>query len=86
MASSDRVSNRYLLAVNCGSSSIKGKLYEVYQTSEELRSVAILNVSNINAKGEKLKIKVKWSDGKGDDVNKEEDGDDIERECTEILS
>lgn len=72
----------YLLAINCGSSSIKAKLYEVpADKAEPLADVASLNVSNINAKGEKVKIKVVWAEGvDGKDVDEEgEDGDKVER-------
>jgi acetate kinase len=75
----------YLLAINCGSSSIKAKLYKVpSEKSQALSDVASLNVSNINAKGEKIKIKVSWAEGvSGKDVDVEgEDGDKVERELT----
>ncbi|GFZ44981.1 acetate kinase [Saitozyma sp. JCM 24511] len=70
----------YLLAVNCGSSSIKGKLYAIPPAkSDPLETVADLGVSNISSKGEKVKIKVTWSEGKGKNVNEEgEDGGSVE--------
>ena len=65
----------YILAINCGSSSIKGKLYAIpAEQSEALSTVAVLGVSNISSKGEKVKINVAWEHGSGKDVN--EDGDD----------
>lgn len=66
----------YLLAINCGSSSIKGKLYALSSSeSDPLKDIADLSVSNISSKGEKVKIKITYSNyGKGKDVN--EDGDD----------
>lgn len=70
----------YLLAINCGSSSIKGKLYAIPQNkSEPLEPTADLSVSNISSKGEKVKIEVKWENGKGNDVAEEgEDGGSVE--------
>lgn len=68
----------FLLAINCGSSSIKAKLYQIPDRSgKPLDLAASLSVSNINAKGEQLKIKIKWANKQ--DVEKEQDGDDIER-------
>jgi acetate kinase len=78
-------SSTYLLAINCGSSSIKGKLYEVPTSSaEELVLAATLGVNNINAKGEKLKIKVQWENASN--VEEEKDGDEIERKFGSPLS
>lgn len=73
----------YLLAVNCGSSSIKGKLYAIPPAkSDPLGTVADLGVSNISSMGEKVKIKVTWSEGKGKNVNEEgEDGGSVECEA-----
>jgi hypothetical protein len=73
----------YLLAVNCGSSSIKGKLYAIPSAkSDPLETVADLSVSNISSKGEKVKIKVTWSNGKGKDINEDgEDGGSVECEA-----
>jgi acetate kinase len=70
----------YLLAVNCGSSSIKGKLYAIPpQKSETLKTTAQLSVSNIGSKGENVKIKIGWEDVKGKDVSEEgEDGGSVE--------
>ncbi len=70
----------YVLAINCGSSSIKGKLYEIPSSkTEPLLTVADLGVSNISSKGEKVKIKVSWEGQKGKDVNEEgEDGGSVE--------
>lgn len=65
----------YLLAINCGSSSIKGKLYALPASkSDPLDSTASLSVSNISSKGEKIKIKISFEEGKGQ--NLEEEGDD----------
>jgi acetate kinase len=73
----------FILAVNCGSSSIKGKLFEVPKSkTQPLSSVASLSVTNISSKGEKVKIKVSWEDRKGKNVDTEgEDGDSVECEC-----
>ena len=70
----------YLLAVNCGSSSIKGKLYAIPPVkSDALKAEAQLGVSNISSKGEKVKIKVEWTGSQGKDVNEEgDDGDKVE--------
>ncbi|WVQ85013.1 acetate kinase [Cryptococcus sp. DSM 104549] len=64
----------YLLAINCGSSSIKGKLFSI--PSFEL--LANLAVENITSSDEKVKIKINWEEGKGDDSEEEADyGDKI---------
>ena len=72
----------YVLAINCGSSSIKGKLFPIPSSlAEPLSAVANLGVSNISSKGEKVKIKVGWEGGKGKDVDEEgEDGGSVECE------
>lgn len=74
----------YILAVNCGSSSIKGKLYTIPSSpSEPLLPLASLGVSNISSKGEKVKISVDWEDSKGKDVDEEgEDGATVECRST----
>lgn len=71
----------YLLAINCGSSSIKGKLYQIpTEPSQPLKTTSTLSVSNINAKGSKIKIKVKWAEEKGKDIDEDgEDGEKVER-------
>jgi acetate kinase len=73
---------KYILSINCGSSSIKGKLYELPPSQEEpLIDLANLSVSNIASKGEKIKIKIKWENDKGKDVEEEgEDGAEVECE------
>jgi hypothetical protein len=68
----------YLLAVNCGSSSIKGKLYDI----PELTTQANLSVSNISSKGEKVKIKVEWVDGRNGSPLEEEGEDGASVKCT----
>lgn len=74
----------YILAINCGSSSIKGKLYPIpISQSEPLLPTAHLGVSNISSKGEKVKMKVGWEGGKGKDVDEEgEDGGSVDCEAT----
>ncbi|KAK4689676.1 acetate kinase, partial [Tremellales sp. Uapishka_1] len=62
----------YLLAINCGSSSIKGKLFSL----PALEAKADLSVSNIGSKGDKVKIKIEWQGDHG--KNLQEDGDDGE--------
>ena len=76
----------YLLAINCGSSSIKGKLYSIpSDTGHALETAAELGVSNISAKGQKVKIKLKWNGGSGND-DTEEDGDDGDSvDCTPYM-
>jgi acetate kinase len=71
----------YLLAINCGSSSIKGKLFHLPGSKKEaLKDAASLSVSNIGSKGEKIKIKISWQEEEGRDL--EEEGDDGgEAEC-----
>lgn len=75
----------YLLAINCGSSSIKGKLYHLPGSKEEpLSDAASLSVSNISSKGEKIKIKISWKGEEGRDVEEGgEDGGDVECELLE---
>ncbi|KAK1925863.1 Acetokinase family-domain-containing protein [Papiliotrema laurentii] len=69
----------HVLAVNCGSSSIKGKLYSVPSKDKPLDLIAQLSVSNISSKGEKVKISVKWANEQGKDVNEQgEDGGTVE--------
>lgn len=72
----------YLLAINCGSSSIKGKLYHLPKSKDEpLNDAASLSVSNISSKGEKIKIKIQWQGQEGKDVEEEgEDGGEVECE------
>lgn len=74
------MSTTYILAINCGSSSIKSKLYSVSPTKgQPLTAVAEASVKGIAAKGQKIKIKVEWLDGKGNEVNEEgDDGDKVE--------
>jgi acetate kinase len=75
----------YLLAINCGSSSIKGKLYHLPTSQEKpLKDAASLSVSNISSKGEKIKIKIQWKGEEGKDVEEEgDDGGDVE--CTSFI-
>lgn len=70
----------YILAINCGSSSIKSKLYSVSETKgQPLTPVAEASVKGIAAKGQKIKIKVEWLDNSGHDVSEEgEEGDVVE--------
>lgn len=76
----------YILAVNCGSSSIKGKLFPIPDSKQAaLKPAASLAVSNISSKGEKVKIKISWTDGKGKEVNEEgEDGASVD--CGPLVS
>ncbi|WOO76818.1 putative acetate kinase [Vanrija pseudolonga] len=54
----------YILALNCGSSSIKGKLFALPATpSAPLAAVATLAVSNIGAKGDNVTLRLKWDNG-----------------------
>lgn len=67
----------YLLAINCGSSSIKGKLYHLPSSkSEDLSPAASLSISNISSKGEKIKIKIQWEGKEEGSRNVDEEGDD----------
>lgn len=70
----------YLLAINCGSSSIKGKLYHLPSSQQDpLNLAASLSISGISSKGEKIKIKIQWDGEEGRDVSEEgEDGGDVE--------
>ena len=77
-------SKMHLLAINCGSSSIKGKLYSIKGKDEDLENVATLSVSGISSNGEKISIKVKWNGGLGKDVDEHgEDGGEVE--CESML-
>ncbi|EIW70960.1 acetate kinase [Tremella mesenterica] len=69
----------YILAINCGSSSIKGKLYPIpSQPTQPLRDCASLSVSNIASHGERIKVKVNWTEG-GKGLEEEgEDGGNVE--------
>lgn len=76
---SQAVMSSYILAINCGSSSIKSKLYLIPEDKHAaLQSVADVTVKNIGSKGDKVKFKISWEDSEG--VGKlgkdlEEDGD-----------
>lgn len=68
----------YLVALNCGSSSIKGKLYAV---GPKFTTVAVISVSNIGAAGDDVQLKITWEDGKNgidEDIGK---GSEVERGC-----
>ncbi|WVW84889.1 acetate kinase [Kwoniella bestiolae CBS 10118] len=72
----------YLLAINCGSSSIKGKLFGIPKsTSEPLDSQASLEVVNIGSKDEKVKIKITWEGDRGENLTEEgKSGDEVDYE------
>jgi hypothetical protein len=56
----------YILAINCGSSSIKSKLFLVPDIKDEaLKAVADVTVKNIGSKGDKVKFKISWEDAEG---------------------
>ena len=71
----------YLIALNCGSSSIKGRLYVVpHSKKEKFEQQATLSVSNIGAPGEPIHFTLKWSDNKGEDMDiHTDDGGSVER-------
>jgi hypothetical protein len=71
-------SSTYILAINCGSSSIKAKLFD----ASTLGLVATLTVKNIAARGEKVRFAVRWEDEElGSHVDEQgEDGDKVECE------
>lgn len=77
----------HVLAINCGSSSIKGKLYSVASKSADLETVASLSVSNISSPGEKVKIQISWVDSSnGENVDEEgEDGAKVDCESTPLF-
>jgi acetate kinase len=82
----------YILAINCGSSSIKSKLYLVPQDkTDALQAVADVTVKNIGSKGDKVKFKVSWNDTEGvgilgSDVEEEgEAGDQVECEVGFVI-
>lgn len=72
----------YLIALNCGSSSIKGRLYAVpHSKKEKFEQQATLAVSNIGAPGEPIHFTLKWSKGQGKDMDiHTDDGGSVERE------
>lgn len=87
------MSESYILAINCGSSSIKSKLYRVPASkSDSLVLVANATVSNIGAKGDKIKVHIAWHDAEGvgklgEDRDEElEEGDKVECELRLSLS
>ncbi|BEI93983.1 uncharacterized protein CcaverHIS019_0604420 [Cutaneotrichosporon cavernicola] len=59
----------YLLTLNCGSSSIKGKLFNIPSKEAPLEAVAKISVLNIGAKGDRVHVVVKWLDGLTEDVD-----------------
>lgn len=66
----------YLLALNCGSSSIKGRLFALPTAGAGsprgvLEDVARIAVSNIGAKGDTVQLKIGWEAGRGEDVKQE---------------
>lgn len=74
-------SSTFILAINCGSSSIKAKLYKVDDSGkgQPLTAVAEGSIKGIAAKGQKIKIKLEWLDGSGHDVSEEgEAGDQVD--------
>jgi acetate kinase len=73
-------STSYILAINCGSSSIKSKLYSISSTKgQALTAVAEASVKGIAAKGQKIKIKVQWLDKSGHDLSEDgEEGDVVD--------
>lgn len=103
---------KYILAINCGSSSIKSKLYLRTQHSEDsdgarkgrdgvvgnesapgkeggLLQVAEATIKNIAAKGEKVKVNVRWLELSSDGVSEGERktvklGEDKEAETDDV--
>ncbi|KAJ9101045.1 hypothetical protein QFC21_003263 [Naganishia friedmannii] len=74
-------STTYILAINCGSSSIKTKLYKIDDSGKRqpLTAVAEGSIKGIAAKGQKIKIKLEWLDGSGHDVSEQgELGDQVD--------
>lgn len=73
----------YLLALNCGSSSLKSQLYRYTEgDSTSLKPVAKASASNVGAKGRKVELKVSWTDSKGEDKKVEKEQADVECEST----
>ncbi|WWC70956.1 acetate kinase [Kwoniella pini CBS 10737] len=72
----------YLLAINCGSSSIKGKLFGIPKSkSDPLEPQSALEVVNIGSKDEKVQIKITWEEGKGDNLTEQgKNGDEVDYE------
>jgi acetate kinase len=79
------MSTSYILAINCGSSSIKSKLFLIPESKGALVPVADATVKNIGSKGDKVKFKIEWNDAQG--VGKlgkdtEEEGEEgVSAEC-----
>jgi acetate kinase len=76
----------YILSINCGSSSVKGKLFEIASDGKNLTPAASLAVTRVGAPGEKIQVKVEWTgDIKGKNIKEEgEDGDTVE--CKNLYS
>lgn len=72
----------YILAINCGSSSIKAKLFSSAEDGS-LTAVAEASIKNIAAKREKVAISIKWiQEATGENFEEEgEDGDKVDCEC-----
>ncbi|BEJ17045.1 hypothetical protein CspHIS471_0604460 [Cutaneotrichosporon sp. HIS471] len=69
----------YLLTLNCGSSSIKGKLFNIPSKEAPLEAAAKISFLNIGAKGDRVHVVVKWLDGQTEDVNERMgDGGEVE--------
>lgn len=71
----------HVLAINCGSSSIKGTLYSIESKTADLETVADLSVSNISSAGEKIKIQIAWTESSLGDNIEEEGEDGAEADC-----
>lgn len=75
----------YILAINCGSSSIKSKLYEIPSSkSDALKPVADATVKNIGSKGDKVKFKVEWEEGGLGESVEDEGEEGIDAECKSV--
>ncbi|WVQ96531.1 acetate kinase [Kwoniella sp. CBS 9459] len=70
----------YVLAINCGSSSIKGKLFGIPKAkSDPLDFRCSLEVVSIGSRDENVKIKINWEEGKGENLSEEgKRGDEVD--------
>ncbi|CAK9784412.1 acetate and butyrate kinase [Cutaneotrichosporon oleaginosum] len=75
----------YVLTLNCGSSSIKGKLFHLPSKEAPLKPAAKISVLNIGAKGDRVHVVVKWLDDEGRDDVDERMGDGGEVEHRDIF-
>ncbi|KAL7410670.1 Acetokinase family-domain-containing protein [Mrakia frigida] len=71
----------YILSLNCGSSSLKAKLFLVSSPSSPLKVIATASASNVGAKGKKVVLEVVWEGveaEQGGEVKIEKEQEDVQ--------